>query len=253
VTFALPSRFLNGRFGSFLKVSMPLARLAYLVVGTWMIVAMGRWSPRLTVPLLACFLPTILHLVLALPRSRAITERHPYLLRWIYGVPAVGIVAWILVYSVAPVMGSSAGNNMGFHLARMFYDLDAGSRNQIAFGGFALATALLGYAAWSWNARGWRAAFVRKPGLTMATLLVSPVGLGVAIAHCCSVLSLPEGVLDGAAFLVDATLYTQFIAARSLTLGLFPIATLALLLRAYGGFEGHGWPARLWSQAVTRF
>jgi hypothetical protein len=252
VTFAFPTRFLNGRFGAFLKVSMPLGRLAYLGMGTWMIIAMGRWSPGLTVPLLACFLPTILHLALALPRSRAITERHPYLLRWIYGVPAVGVVAWILVYSVAPVMGGTDGNNLGFHLARMFHDLDAGSRNQIALGGFALAVALLGRATWSWKTRGWREAFVRRPGLTMATLLVAPVALGVAIAQCCSVLSLPEGVLDGAAFFVHATLYTEFVAARSLTLGLFPIATLALLLRAYGGFERQGRPARLWSQTATR-
>ena len=201
MTFAFPTRFLNGRFGAFLKVSMPLGRLAYLGMGTWMIIAMGRWSPGLTVPLLACFLPTILHLALALPRSRAITERHPYLLRWIYGVPAVGIVAWILVYSVAPVMGGTDGNNLGFHLARMFHDLDAGSRNQIALGGFALAVALLGRATWSWKTRGWREAFVRRPGLTMATLLVAPVALGVAIAQCCSVLSLPEGVLDGAGVL----------------------------------------------------
>lgn len=231
---------------------MPLARLAYLGLGTWMIVAMERWSPRLTIPLLACFLPTILHLALALPRSRPVTERHPYLLRWIYGVPVVGIVAWILVWAIAPVMGMNDGNNLGFLLAKMFRELDAGSRNQIALGGFTLGTMLLGRAAWSWKTRGWRAAFVQRPGPTMATLLLAPVALGVAIVQCCSVLSLPEGVLGGAAFFVHTTLYTQFVAARSLTLILFPLATLALVLRGYGGLESEGWPAWLRSQTATR-
>jgi len=229
-----------------------VARLAYLGLGTWMIMAMGRWSPQLIVPLLACFLPTILHLVLALPRLRPIAKGHPYLLRWIYGVPMVGIVAWILVWSVGPVMGGTEGNNAGFLLAEMFRQLDEVSRNEIALGGMALATALLGRAAWTWRSYGWRKAVIRRPGLTMGTLLIAPVGLGIAMVQCCSALALPEGVLSGVAFFVRTTLYTQFVAARSVTLVLFPIAALGLVLHGYGGLQRATWPVWDRSQTATR-
>jgi hypothetical protein len=43
--------------------------------------------------------------------------------------------------------------------------------------------------------------------------------------------------LDIGAFAVHATLYAQFIAARSTTLVLFPIAACFVLLRGHGGFR----------------
>lgn len=200
-----------------------------------MIFAIDKWSPELAVPLLACFLPTILHLTLSLPHSRPLVESRPYLLRWIYGLPILGLLAYILLWSVAPMMGGSEGNNMGFLLAKMFRELPLDSKNGIALTGFSAAVMLLSYSGWSWKRRGWREAFLRRPNTTIATLLVAPVGAAVAIAQACSLLNLPDLILNAGAFAIEATLYTQFIAARSTTLVLFPIAAWVILLRGFRG------------------
>ena len=231
MSFPLADPSVRRRFATFRALLVPLARLAYLTAGIWMIFAMERWSPGFTVPLLACFLPAILHLTLALPHARPLTERHPYLLRWIYGLPVLGILAYIALWSVAPVMGGTDGTNLGFLLAEQFKVLPLESRNAIALSGFSAAAVLLGISAWSWKTRGWREAFLRRPTWTMLTLLAAPLGLAPAIVQGCSLLSLPDPFLNAGAFAVHATLYTQFIAARSTTLILFPIAACVVLLR----------------------
>lgn len=224
----------RSRYASLLALWVPLARLVYLGLGTWLIFALEKWSPQFAVPLLACFLPTILHLTLALPHARPLIQSRPYLLRWIYGLPLLGLSAYILLWSVAPVMGARWGNNMGFLLADMFKDLPLESRNAIAFAGFTAAAVLLSYCGWNWKTRGWRDAFLLRPTTTISTLLLAPVGAALAIAQACSLLHLPDLVLNAGAFAVEATLYTQFIAARSTTLVLFPIAAFVILVRGFG-------------------
>jgi hypothetical protein len=231
--FATSSR--RPRYANLRALFVPLARLAYLSAGTWMIFAIDQWTTDLAVPLLACFLPTILHLTLSLPHSRPLVANRPYLLRWIYGLPLLGLLAYILLWSVAPVMGAREGNNMGFMLAKMFEELPLDSRNNIALAGFTVAAILLSYSGWNWKRRGWREAFLRRPASTIVTLLVAPVGTAVAITQACSLLNLPSPILNAGAFAVEATLYTQFIAARSTTLVLFPIAACVILLRGFGG------------------
>ncbi len=230
--FAKPSD--GPRYANLRALWVPVARLAYLGAGTWLIFALGQWSPQFAVPLLACFLPTILHLTLALPHARPLIQSRPYLLRWIYGLPLLGLSAYILLWSVAPVMGAGWGNNMGFLLADMFRDLPFESRNAIAFAGFTAAAVLLSYCGWNWKTHGWRGAFLLRPAATISTLLVAPVGAAIAIAQACSLLQLPDPILNAGAFAVEATLYTQFIAARSTTLILFPIAACVILVRGFG-------------------
>ena len=115
----------------------PLVRLLYLAAGVWMIIETGRWSLSLVVPLLLCFLPALLHLTLSLPRSRPLIAERPYVLRWIYGLPVLALLAWVSAWTIPPVMGARQGNNMGFLLADLYRQLPDERQDSIAFLGWA--------------------------------------------------------------------------------------------------------------------
>ena len=204
----------------------PLVRLLYLAAGVWMIIETGHWSLSLAVPLLLCFLPALLHLALSLPRWQPLIAERPYVLRWIYGLPVLAVLAWLSAWTIPPVMGASDGNNMGFLLARLYHETPAGGRNAIALLGLGMAAILLtGY--WSKAlAVGWRQAAVAHPGSTMLTLLGAPLCGAVAIGQGFTVLGLPEAALDTAAIAVHTAtiLYGQFVLARVTVLVVFPVA-----------------------------
>jgi hypothetical protein len=214
--------------------------LAYLVLGVWGIIYTGKWSPSHVLPLLACFLPTLLHLALTLPRSGSLTAKHPYLLRWIYGLPILALVASLEFWSIAPLMGADFGNNMGFLLARKFHSQPGDMQTLIALPCFAAAVALLTGCALSVLTLGWKKAIVRRPAWTIMTLLFAPGCAAIAIVRGGSMFSLSQPVLDAAAFMVHAVLYSQFLAARSAVLIIFPIATCMLLLRSYRPLKWRG-------------
>ena len=85
----------------------PLVRLLYLAAGVWMIIETGHWSLSLAVPLLLCFLPALLHLTLSLPRWQPLIAERPYVLRWIYGLPVLAVLAWLSAWTIPPVMGAA--------------------------------------------------------------------------------------------------------------------------------------------------
>ena len=220
----------------------PLVRLLYLAAGVWMIIETGRWSPSLVVPLLLCFLPTLLHLALSLPQSRPLIAERPYVLRWIYGLPVLALLAWVSAWTIPPVMGAKEGNNMGFLLVRLYRQLPDERQDGIAFLGLGLAVMLL---AWYWfQARivGWRQAALTHPGWTMLTLLCVPLCGAVAIAQGFAALGLPEPALVGAAAAVHTFLYSQFVLARLTVLVVFPVAITGLLARR-DGLARWAWPS----------
>ena len=208
----------------------PLVRLLYLTAGVWMIVETGSWSLSLALPLLLCFLPALLHLALSLPRSRPLIAEHPYVLRWIYGLPVLALLAWVAAWTILPVMGASEGNNMGFLLARLYRQLPDQRQDGIAFLGLGVVAMLL---AWYWSqARivGWRQAALTHPSWTMLTLLCVPLCGAVAIAQGFTALGLPDVAVQGAAATLHTFLYSQFVLARLTVLVIFPVAITALFL-----------------------
>ncbi len=220
----------------------PLVRLLYLAAGVWMIIETGRWSLSLVVPLLLCFLPALLHLTLSLPRSRPLIAKRPYVLRWIYGLPVLALLAWVSAWTIPPVMGAREGNNMGFLLANLYRQLPDERQDSIAFLGLGLAVMPL---AWYWfQARvvGWRQVALTHPGWTMLTLLCVPLFGAVAIAQGFAALRLPEAVLVGAATAVHTFLYSQFVLARLTVLVVFPVAITGLLARR-DGLPRWAWPS----------
>ena len=220
----------------------PLVRLLYLAAGVWMIVETGRWSLSLAVPLLLCFLPALLHLALSLPRWRPLIAERPYVLRWIYGLPVLAVLAWVSAWTIPPVMGASDGNNMGFLLARLYHQTPVGGQNAIALLGLGVAVILL---TWYWSkalAEGWKQAALAHPSSTMLTLLCAPLCGAVAIAQGFTLLGLPETALDTAATAVHTVLYTQFVLARVTVLVVFPVA-IAGLLASRDGLPSWVWPS----------
>ncbi len=212
----------------------PLVRLLYLAAGVWMITETGRWSLSLAVPLLLCFLPAVLHLALSLPRWRPLIAERPYVLRWIYGLPVLAVLAWVSAWTIPPLMGANSGNNMGFLLARRYHQISVSGQNAIALLGLGVAAVLL---TWYWSkalAVGWRQAAVAHPGSTMLTLLCAPLCAAVAISQGFTLLGLPEAALDTAATAVHTVLYAQFVLARVTVLVLFPVAITGLLARRDG-------------------
>ena len=196
-----------------------------------MMIETGRLSSPLAVPLALCFLPALLHLALTLPHSRPLLENRPYLLRWIYGLPILALLAWVASYTVIPILGVPEGNNMGFLLARLYGELPAARQNGIALLGLTVAVLLPARYFLKARAVGWRQALAARPGWTILTLLGAPICAAVVVAQGRIVLGLSQDLLDGAALVIHAVLYSQFVLARVTVLALFPIAIGLLVLR----------------------
>jgi hypothetical protein len=209
----------------------PVLRLWALAAGVFLAIATGRWSQSLALPVLLCSLPLVLHTALLLPRARPFALRHPYAIGWIYGVPAMAPAAWFLTWLLAPIMGGKVGMNVGFLLGHQFHASSEEARAAIALVCFAAALAIAARWALAVRAHGWRTSVVGQPWRTVAMLLVLPTCSAIAIAGGCSLLQVPEVVLQAAAAIVHTVLYSEVLAARGVVAFGFPVAICVALFR----------------------
>jgi len=172
-----------------------------------------------------------LHLALVLPRPRAITHEHPYIFGWIYGISALAPVAWLLTWSLAPIMGGQVGMNVGFLLKKHFLGISEEAQAGIALLCLAgmLTTAAKVYR--GIRLRGWRASILGHPYRTLGSAVLLPACGALAIAASCSLLEAPETVLHAAGLSVHTVLYSEVVAARSVVLLGFPVAICLSLFR----------------------
>jgi hypothetical protein len=209
----------------------PVLRLWALAAGVFLMITMGRWSESFAQPVLLGSLPLVLHTALLLPRALPFAEKHPYAIGWIYGVSAMAPVAWLLTWSLAPIMGGKQGMNVGFLLRRQFHGTSEEARAAMALVCFAAALAIVRKWALGIRAHGWRVSVVGRPWRTVAMLLALPACSAIAITGGCSLLQAPEAVLEAAAATVHAVLYSEVLAARGVVAFGFPVAICFALFR----------------------
>jgi hypothetical protein len=191
----------------------------------------GLWSDSLAFGVLLCVLPMVLHVALVLPKPQPLTKRHPYIIGWIYGISALGPLAWVLTWLLAPLMGGTFGMNVGFLLRDGFHGGSEALRAGIALLCLGTAATIVMRSFLAIRDRGWKLAVVARPQKTIATLLVVPACSAFVIAGGCSLLSTPEVVLQASAFAVHTVFYSEELAARSVTFLGFPVAICLSLWR----------------------
>jgi hypothetical protein len=96
---------------------------------------------------------------------------------------------------------------------------------------FAAAMAIAVKWALGIRAQGWQASVVGRPWRTVAMLLALPACSAIAITGGCSLLQVPEAVLQAAAATVHAVLYSEVLAARGVVAFGFPVAICFALFR----------------------
>jgi hypothetical protein len=213
---------------------MPILRLSALAAGVFLMIMMDRWPESLARPVLLCSLPLLLHTALLLPRARPFAAKHPYAIGWVYGVSAMAPAAWLLTWSVAPIMGGKVGMNLGFLLRHQFQGASEEARAAMALLCFAAALTIVLHWALGIRAYGWKTSVVGRPRRTVAMLLALPACSAIAIAGGCSLLQAPEAVLEAAAATVHAVLYSEVLAARGVVVFGFPVAICFALFRRQG-------------------
>lgn len=209
----------------------PLLRLSALAVSVFGAMRLGLWSDSLAFAVLLCVLPIVLHMALVLPAPQPLTRKHPYIIGWIYGISALGPVAWVLTWLLTPLMGGTFGMNVGFLLRDGFRGISEGSRTGIALLCLAIALTIVMRSLLAIRHEGWKCAVVARPRKTIATLLVVPACSAFVIAGGCSLLRAPEVVLQASAFAVHTVFYSEVLAARSVTFLGFPVAICLSLWR----------------------
>ncbi len=209
----------------------PLLRLSGLAAGVFAAMRMGVWSDSLALGVLLCVLPLVLHMSLVLPKPQPLTRKHPYIIGWIYGISALGPVAWVLTWLLAPLMGRTFGMNVGFLLRDQFHGVSEALRAGIALLCLGIALLIVIKSFLTIRREGWKCAVVARPQETVAALLVVPACCAVVVAGGCSLLRAPEAVLQASAFAVHTVFYSEVLAARSVTFLGFPAAICLSLWR----------------------
>jgi hypothetical protein len=209
----------------------PFLRLSCLTAGVFAAMRTGFWSDSLAFAVLLCLLPIVLHMALVLPKPQPLTKRHPYIIGWIYGISALGPVAWVLTWLLAPLMGGTFGMNVGFLLRDGFHGVSEAFRAGIALLCLGAALTIVMRSFLAIRDEGWKLAVVARPQKTIAALLVVPACSAFVIAGGCSLLRTPEIVLQASAFAVHTVFYSEVLAARSVTFLGFPVAICFSLWR----------------------
>ncbi len=219
---------------------MAVKLLIYFGVGAYGIVQVGLWRPRLLIPILLFVFPLLLRIALVYPLPRPVIQQHPYIARWIYGLPVLALGAALLLVGLAPLLGGSRGFALGFQALLALQQLPPAIQAAGGLGCFALAGLLV--------SRSWQAvrseplqwAVFRRPVATIVTLLVVPLcgGLGLSLLSMAS--ELPGIVLRAGYAAVQGVYLAETVAAILVVYLVFPAAAGLTLVRSYRTLIGNG-------------
>lgn len=182
------------------------------------------------------FFPALLHFCLIFPRRRPILDRHPAVLRWIYGLPA-GTA--LLVGGLASV--AILANRRG---EMRFGSLLTGIADRVSEHLVAVMTALLAvllplavFLVLRWRAAlksaGWRKSILDRPGLTIVTVAVLPAALGSALHTGGFLFGPPAGFHHAVTIAMVGSLVAAFAACIGVEWVIIPIAACVSVYRSY--------------------
>jgi serine phosphatase RsbU (regulator of sigma subunit) len=130
------------------------------------------------------FFPALLHFCLIFPRRRPILDRHPAILRWIYGLPAGMAILGAGLGSVAMLARRRREMRLDSMLSSVVQTI---SEHRVvameALLAVLLPLSVLLFVRWRAALRGggFRKAILDRPGLTIVTMAVLPTAIGSAL------------------------------------------------------------------------
>jgi len=176
---------------------------------------------------IALFSLLLLHLALVFPKERTVVKKHPYIFRWIYGLPLLMLSP--IAFVSTPNLGYSFGKLLG-QLIHKFEPTKLIIEIIIAAALLAVITLLLSMYKKAARAEGWKQALISRPFTTMSAFTVIALLVTVSCFMLFQVFHLPR--IIGVILVLIAVAILIF--SVFCLLGLFyPAATCAALLRSY--------------------
>jgi hypothetical protein len=130
------------------------------------------------------FFPALLHFCLIFPRRRPILDRHPAVLRWIYGLPA-GTAILLGGLGTFALLVHRRGDMRFQSLLTGIADTVSQQRGAATVALVAVLLPLAVFLVQRWRvalrSAGWRKSILDRPGLTIVTIAVLPAAVGSAL------------------------------------------------------------------------
>jgi serine phosphatase RsbU (regulator of sigma subunit) len=185
----------------------------------------------------------LLHLALVFPKERPVVKKHPYIFRWIYGLPLLMLSPIVLISGIAVLyqklhnpdksllynLGYSFGKLLG-QLIHKFEPTKLIVEIIVAATLLAMITLLLSMYKKAARAEGWKQALISRPFTTMSAFTVIALLVTVICFMLFQVFHLPR--IIGVILVLIAAAILMFSVFGLLGL-LYPAATCAALLRSY--------------------
>ena len=210
---------------------VPLARFCYLAAAAYGVVRVGAWSPALLMAALVPLLPVLLHLSLVVPQRRPVTLDHPYIFRWIYGLPVVAIMVPALLRTFEPAMGGHLGYLFAFTLHSVFVESSVVAQFAMAAGCFWMAALPTIQFSRTIRRAGWEELFSRPIAALFAIVCV-PISVGLGLCFLAFAIGLPAVVPNTArAVSLGIVQAAGFLATYGI-LAFFPLAICVSLFRS---------------------
>ena len=169
--------------------------------------------------------PVLLHISLVAPRRHGIACAQPYVLGWVYGLPAIAVVIPWLLSAFSPAMGGHFGWAVGFFVNEAFLAAPAEAQGAMALACFALAYIPVAQFARALHAEGWRAAGSR-PLTTLFVIICVPLSAGVGMTFLAAALDLPTSIPSIARLASESVLHTVSLSANFIAVVVFPLTAL---------------------------
>lgn len=186
------------------------------------------------------FFPALLHFCLIFPRRRPMLERHPNVLRWIYGLPAgtASLLAGFLVLAIVFLGADHLGLSQAFHaISGSTADWLVAHPVPVltALCAGLLPLALLLIRRW-WRAirrDGWTGSILQRPGMTILTAVLLPILLGAGVQAAGIALRSPTGFRSAVSTTILVMLVLEIGAGVLVQWLLIPIAACVSIYRSY--------------------
>ena len=182
------------------------------------------------------FFPALLHFCLIFPKRRPILDRHPAVLRWIYGLPAVTVLLLGGLTSIAMMARRRTEIRFDSLLASI---ADKVSEYRMEAMG-ALLAVLLPLAVFlvvRWRAAiradGWRKAILGRPGATIVTLAVLPAAVGSALQVGGFLFGASPAFHSAVTVGMVISLVAEFAACIAVEWVIIPVAACVSVYRSY--------------------
>ena len=213
---------------------------------------MSEMSIEALAAILIPMCPVLLHIALVARRRRGNARDHPYILRWIYGVPVVAVaIPWLLL-GFSPTMGGHFGWAISFEVYESFVAAPAAAQGAMALACFGLAYIPVAQFARALRAEGWRAAGSR-PLTTLFVIICVPLSAGVGVTFLSAALDLPNSIPLIARLASESVLQAASLSANFIAVVAFPLTALWFGFRSVREFLRRPLgPARAMASAEKR-